>query len=141
MAKDRLLKKKITRLHREGDLGKIIEYFLNPLLKYRPEGMETRDFLDLLFGAGFREINRYRAFNATQIKGTSITRHGVKADNFGYRTIKPGDVLYVRTDTRTPNVIDVEVMIGQGRRSRVFRLSALQWAKLKQHLQFDDSNS
>lgn len=138
MAKNRLLKKKIRKLHREGDLGKIVKYYLNPLLKYRPKGMEIRDWIDILFGAKYRTIDTYEVGKQTKVKGTAITRYGAKAENFGQRTVFPGDLLYVRMDSRTPNLIDIEVVSSYT--SRVYRLNALQWERLSKSLRLKNDS-
>ena len=114
---------------------KLTQYFFKPLLKYRPEGMEIRDWMDFLFGTTFRTIDTYTVTTSCQLKGLTITRTGRRAANFGSRHIKPGHLVYVRTDSRTPNTIDVEVVEGAKKRTRVFELTALQWQHLEGHLE------
>ena len=135
MKKKRLLTKKIKKAHRQGSSKAIAKWFLTPLLHYRPEHMGIRDWLDYLFGTSYRDIYKYTAVKSFDIKGTAMTKFGVRTSSWGFRKIKVGDECFVRTDTRTPDRIDMEVLIGVGKRSRVFELTKLQWAWTQRYLE------
>ena len=135
MKKKRFSTKKAKKAHRQGSSKDIAKWFLKPLLHYRPDYMSIRDWLDYLFGTEHRHITTYIADRPFEIKGVALTKYGVRASNFGYRKVSKGSELFVRTDARTPNRIDVEVLIGIGKRSRVFELSQLQWERMKVYLE------
>jgi hypothetical protein len=118
----------------EGSLKLIYKWFIGPLIIYKPASHSIKEWLEELFDIKHRDITRYVVMKPFHMPGLYCETAATKIQGVGYRTVKKDEVLWVRTDGRRPNVIDVEWLGGQGRKDQVFSLSADQWRWVKRHL-------
>lgn len=119
----------------EGSLREIFDLFLKPITK--KWGIRNKNkmvFLDWLFDVENREIRRWRVVKTFNIPGLLYIAGSIKIQGIGYREVKSGVEMWVRTDKRSPNSIDVEWQGGQGGADLVYNLSREQWYFVQKHL-------
>jgi hypothetical protein len=111
----------------EGCIRDIYKHFFGPLIFYKPPLLTIQDWLNYLFDASNRDIVRYVATKDFKMPGLLFTSGSVKVQGLGYRPVTKGDELWVRTDARNPNQIDVEYLGGVGSAEQVFSLNSSEW--------------
>lgn len=113
----------------EGCLATIYKRFLAPLVRYKHPDMDLHSFWEHLFHAEERQIQRFRVDRPFKMPGLFYTAPTIKVQGIGERNVKEGDVLFVRTDSLTPNQIDVEwLKPGQ---DYVYELTSSEWGLIK----------
>jgi len=113
---------------------KIGEWFIAPILAYKPEVVPEPVFLDWAFHAEQRVSIRYTAASAFKIPGFDIEVPNVPVQGTGYRVVKRGTTLLVRHDITQPNSYQVSFMGGQGDKEQVFELTKSEWQKITSKL-------
>jgi len=106
---------------------KIVEWFLKPLTKYKPNGSSLKDWLDNLFHLKNREIKEYIVDQDFTMLGMLVAAPYIKYYGTGDRKINKGTLLYYRYDWSLPNYIDVEII--KDNRQQVFSLTKSEWEK------------
>jgi len=119
----------------QGSIKQIYELFFQPLVKrYRVPGKSLKEFLEDLFNVDYRNIDRYKVKNTFEIPGLLYTAGWAKTQGLGYRTVKKGSLIFVRTDSREPNAIDVEFYGGVGEKEHVYCLNQYQFNSILQNI-------
>lgn len=119
----------------QGSYREIYEKFFGPLIQYKPPHYSIKDWLEELFHFRHRDIVRYVAKRSFTLPGLYYLAPLMPVQGIGFRSVKEGDELFVRTDARTPDVVDVEFHGGQGGKEQVFRLTASEWGWTKLRLE------
>ncbi len=126
------------------ELAEIAEYFFKPLLRVlkdpleehgrMSEGTKTstledgrsdQECIDIIFGAKYRDIVPAYALKVFTMPGVLHAEGGIRGAKKGTiidHHVKAGAKLLVRIDERTPDLIDVELMVGNFS-SRMFSLT------------------
>lgn len=115
-------------------LEKIATLFIKPLLKHKPDRMETHTFLESLFHVDTRSINRYLAIRDVVVPGLFINTPLSPEQGRGYRHISAGKEVFVRKDTTTPEKIDIQFLGGVGKKDQVFQLTSEEWRSVRRFL-------
>lgn len=119
----------------EGSLREIFDLFIKPLVnKYGYRKMNEIVFMEWLFDVENRQITRWKVKKPFTIPGLLYVAGAVKVQGIGYRELKPDTILWVRSDRRNPDLIDVEFQGGQGGAEQVFGLTASEWKKIQHNL-------
>lgn len=115
-------------------MQRISELFIVPFLKYRPDGMEIKTWLEHLFHVGERKIEEYTASEDFKMPGLFKIYARKAIQGYGYRTVRQFTKVLVRSDSTDPTRIDVEVNNGQGKKEQVFQLTPWELRKIKPFL-------
>jgi hypothetical protein len=118
----------------EGSLADIYRHFLGPLIRYKPNSLSIKDWMEVIFDSSNRDVTRYVCKAAFKMPGLYYAAAGVKVQGIGYRQVEPGTVLWVRMDARQPDVVDVELFTGQGGKDQIFCLTRSEWSWVALHL-------
>jgi hypothetical protein len=116
----------------EGSIAEIFRRFIAPLSKYKPEHMGLDAFWDKLFHVSTRDIERYTVSKGFKMPGLCFIAPTVKIQGVGPREVKRGDILYVRTDATTPNLIDVQWL--KSGIDVTYSLNSTEWGWVRLHL-------
>lgn len=116
----------------EGSIGIIFKKIIGPLVRYKPPGMDIRAFWETLFHIDTRTIKRYLVTKPFKMPGLYCEAPLVKIQGIGFRQVKANEVLWVRTDSTTPDQIDVQ-WLRPGKES-LFELTSSEWGWVKLHL-------
>ncbi len=119
----------------EGSLKNIYKYFFGKLNFLKPDNFTLKDWEEHLFDLSHRDISRFKVRKYFKLPGLYYMAGSLPIQGLGYRDMKPGDILIVRTDERT-KITDVETFAGQGKKDQVFQLNESQWGWVK--LQVDE---
>lgn len=97
----------------DTSVGKIAQWFIKPLVKFLMQDSEltVHQALGLIFGAGWRSVETYKAMALVDLMGTKIRREGNVIENVTKKkeaTIPRYTRIYVRLDKRTPNEVEIE---------------------------------
>jgi hypothetical protein len=92
----------------QGSIALIFKKFIGPLVRYKPHTMDLKGFWEYLFHVGARDIERYVVAKPFRMPGLCFVAPTVKIQGVGPRDVKPGTILWVRTDADTPDLIDVQ---------------------------------
>lgn len=111
----------------EGSLAQIYKLYFGRLIFFKPTDTPIADWLEELFDVKHREITRYRANHEFTLPGLQYIAPTVKIQGVGYRRIRQDQELWVRTDSRAPDAVDVEVFAGQGEADTVYALTRAEW--------------
>jgi hypothetical protein len=122
----------------EGSLKKIKDLFIKPLSKWRPEDMSMKEWLETLFHVRSREINKYKARKPFSMLGLYLAAAAKPIQGVGFRRVKEGMEMFVRTDDMTPNAIYIEINNGHGGKDTVFLLTQEEWNVTKNFLERAD---
>lgn len=117
----------------EGHIGLIFQKFIQPLTRYKPEGMDLKHWWDWLFHVEERTITRYLVTKGFQMPGLLCPAPLMKVQGIGFRRVKAGDTLWVRTDSVVPDQVDIE-WHGAGRQ-QIFCLNSTEWGAVKLNLE------
>jgi hypothetical protein len=118
----------------QGVIALIDKWFFRPLIRYKPLHMSLAAFYEtILFDYRNRDIARWRVKKRFKMPGLLCLTPIQKIQGSGFRKAKPGDILWVRQDARTPDVIDVEWLCGKGKQEHWYSLSASEWEWVKFH--------
>ena len=119
----------------EGSLREIFDLFIKPIVnKYGYRKMNEMVFMEWLFDVENRQITRWKVAKPFTIPGLMYVAGAVKVQGIGYRELKPDTILWVRSDRRNPNLIDVEFNGGQGAAEQVFALTKDEWTLVQRNL-------
>ena len=116
-------------------IRKIITLILKPIAKHKPDRLSYVDWLMTALGLDSRSIHRYRAIHEVHIPGAYLLSARQPVPGIGYRHVKVGTEVMVRTNKLLPNRVDVQFHGGQGNRDLVYRLNAEQWQLVKLSLE------
>lgn len=119
----------MKKTYDEGSIKRIGELFIKPLVILKPDRMSLKRWLENLFHTDDREIAKYRAKQSFNLMGLYKETANVKVQGAGYRHVKWNALLWVRTDTATPDQIDIEIQSGTGNKSQVFQLNQEEWSR------------
>lgn len=117
----------------QGSMKEIFRLFFAPLMAYKPNAMESREWMEYLFHLRDRDITRYEVKRNFIMPGLLLAAPLTAIQGIGYRRIKAGTEMYVREDISMPDVVHVEVQAGHGSPIQVFQLtrSEFEWVGLK----------
>jgi hypothetical protein len=118
----------------EGSLAEIYRWFFGKLNFLKPEMFTLKDWEEHLFDIKNRDITRFSVKKPFKLPGLYYMAGALKIQGLGYRQMKTGDILWVRTDERTKKA-DVEVLAGQGQKDQVFELNESEWGWVRLHLE------
>jgi len=110
---------KTRRALAEGYLKDLYELFIQPILSLKPDCIDYEQWLAHVFCTADRSILQYEV-----LKGFTLP------DSDKYYVTK-GKYLWVRHDKTMPDRFDVEVQTERGHSVQVFRLTELDWVRLK----------
>lgn len=112
----------------EGSLALIYKLFFGPLIQYKPNTLSINEWLESLFDVRNREITQYKCTKPFEMPGLYCQAALVRVQGLGFRDVAKGDRLWVRTDARSPNEIEVEFHgRGSQRADTVFLLDKSEW--------------
>ena len=101
---------------------KICRLFIKPIIESEPmEELSIEEKLELVFATNMRQIITFCAVESFKIPGFIPYQERAEAVNFN---IKAGDLLWVRVDVRTPNLVDIESL----KNNCTYRLTSAQYA-------------
>ncbi len=118
----------------EGSLADIYKWFFGKLNFLKPESYTLKDWEEHLFDLKNRDITRFSVTKPFKMPGLYYMAGALPIQGLGYRAMKAGDILWVRTDERTKKA-DVEVHVGQGQKEQVFELDESQWGWVRLHVE------
>lgn len=135
----------------EGSIASIYRWFFGPLIRYKSLHAENlaayngrtdveiqeptiNEWMEYLFHTKFREVGQYVARRAFEMPGLLVINSVTKIQGIGYRKVRAGQEMWVRTDERTPEQVEVEIMAGKGKADQVFELSSQQWNAIRSYL-------
>lgn len=118
----------------QGVIADIYKWFIGPLLKYKPEAVTLKEWMEYLFHYAERDVLRYVARKHFRLPGLLYLAPAVKVQGVGTRRVKPGQVFWVRRDASAPEFVDVEYQGGHGRPDQIFCLSLQEWEWMEMHL-------
>jgi len=107
----------------EGCVAELYRLFVQPLLKYKPATDTIKEWQEKLFHTEHRSVTQYLVCKPFKMPGLLRVAANKPVQGVGYRGVSIGDTIYVRTDAEYPDVIDVEILAGQGRKEHVYLLS------------------
>lgn len=130
-----------------GAMG-IFELFIKPLVKALRWAMKEADgelpthkeALDILFGAKHRDVLSYRVRSPFRLPGAYMAGPNQYAQGYGNRDLVEGQRLLIRTDTRTPTIVDIEVFKSDWEEpdSELFRLTNFEYDVILKYLECID---
>lgn len=123
----------------QGSAPIIWKRIIAPLLRYKPIDQDMKQYLELLFHTHERPINRYVVRKQFSMPGLYHVSALTKVQGIGPRHVVVGDILWVRTDTRYPNEIQVE--IERKTRGHLFSLDSSQWGWIELHITKEEHRS
>lgn len=101
---------------------KICKLFIKPIIEAEPMNeLLLEEKLELIFSTNTRQIITFCAIEYFKIPGFVPYQERSEPVNFN---IKAGDLLWVRVDVRTPNLVDIESL----KNNCTYRLTAAQYA-------------
>lgn len=107
----------------------ILRLFFQPILALQSLDMlDHNEKLDLLFAPNHRQIITFTCLTAFNMPG--FVPHQERSEYVKF-AIRPGDLLWVRIDIRTPNMVDVESL----KNNCTYRLTSSQYAYILQHIE------
>lgn len=112
----------------------IIALFIKPLMQHRPDGMDPEVFLGEIFHLRERDIIRYKTTKGFKIPGLLKLTANVKIQGVGNRKVRKGAVLWVRTDSTRPGVVEVETFVGRGKETLWFEMTDVEWIRIRQNV-------
>ena len=116
----------------QGSIGQIFKHFIGPLIRYKPHTWDLAKWFEAVFHNDTRAIERFVVVKPFSMPGLKCAAPHVKVQGIGYRKVRRGDILYVRTDSTNPNQIDVEWLAKS--RADLFQLDSTQWGWVRLHL-------
>ncbi len=108
------------------DIGKL---YLVPFLNHKPKTAGLQGWLEQMFHTNERQILRYIAEKPFLMPGLQKITAEYMVAGTGYRKIKQGIQLWVRTDSTRPDVVEIECDIGKGAAMHWFHLTKSEWDK------------
>lgn len=111
----------------EGSIRDIYKLIFGKLIYFKPDAVSIADWLEELFDVKHRDISRFTATQDFTLPGLLYVAPAVKVQGTGYRQIREDQELWVRTDARNPDSVDVEVFAGQGEADLVYSLTRAEW--------------
>jgi hypothetical protein len=119
----------------QGSAPALLDLFISAYIRVKPDNVPAHDWLDEIFCVKERDITRYVARRRFDLPGLFMCTPHEGIQGIGYRKVKAGSVLFVRRDSRTPDMIDVEYLGGPGKADQVFRLTLLEFNRIAAHLE------
>lgn len=119
----------LTYTARAKSFKKIVKLFFAPIINN--ESLAELDFknkLELLFSANLRQIITFTCVKTFNIPG--FVPHQERSETVRFN-IRPGDLLWIRIDVRTPDMIDVESL----KNNCVYRLTSQQYAYILSYIE------
>lgn len=109
------------------------KYFFSPLVEVKPKDMPIRDWIDFVFCTDTREIGKYRVKQHFLIPGArEVVVPNQSPVLKKFQVVKKGQIIYVRTDSTNPNVVDLEAKVGQTNKYKWFRLTQKEWEYIRE---------
>ncbi len=106
----------------------ILDKFLKPMLRFRPKGMTTQEFLeDIVFQLKTRDITTYIAKKDFNLLGELMVQAKKPIPGIGSRRVREGDILVVRYDRKEGHQREVEIYSGPGKKQHVYRVHNDEW--------------
>lgn len=110
---------------REGSITEIYRIFFRPIIKnHCPDSLTPHEFLEEMFDVDHRDIVRYRAKRNFKMPGLFYVSGNQKVQGIGFRQVKQHAILWLRTDSKNPDFVDIEFMGGVGEMDQVFSLTS-----------------
>lgn len=132
--------RKIHNPYAEGSLQKIYDWYIAPLLKYKPADMPYAEWMKVIFNYATRDIIRYRVKRRFKLPGLFRLAAAAPVQGLGHRMLAKGDYILVRFDSTQPDAIDVEALVGQGQKDSTFLLSEAQFDSIRTYLEEAEEN-
>lgn len=130
-----ILNKKGRPFKNERDsLGKLYSWFLEPLFRNAPEGIDDFTYLEALFGIRTRVFERYSAKKEFVLPGYYLEVANCRMQGRGYRAVVPGDELFVRKDPVLGR-LHVSFFGGKGNEEQTFELTQSEWESIERFLE------
>lgn len=112
---------------------KFFDYFVGPILKFKPKQEDPRDWLNLVFCVNSRIIRKFKVKEEFCVPGNR--RMIVDGDPWpreqrGYAVVKKKRILFMRHDRTEKNKFDIEVQIGDNKNYSWFKLTEAEWTLL-----------
>lgn len=107
----------------EGSIKKISDFFLKPLIEYKPEHQNLRQFLERLLHITERDITQYRATKDFSFVGKYVGTPNAPVWGIKTGLIKAGRQVWARVDSTHEDRIDVEIYSGKGSKTKIFQLT------------------
>lgn len=113
-----------------GEAKDIAKLFIWPFVaQYKPEGTSIENFLDELFQTNYRKIERYRCLEKFVMPGRIAIDSHIDSTIKVRRIVRSEQVMWIRTDSKMPNRIDIE-LVYRDNRSTVFKLDQAQYSTI-----------
>ena len=125
--------KQTVKPRSRGAAGEIIKRILGPLTRWKPNGMDVGMFWDELFHLSERSITFCKARRNFRMPGLYYEAPTVKIQGIGDRVVRKNSSIFIRTDTRRPGFVDIE--IAEVDSSRVFSLTTMQLSEIRRNLE------
>lgn len=111
-------------------MPEIRRLILEPLMSLCPPEVEMYTWLEELFQVKYRNITRYRVRDEYRLEGLLMVTPYNAVQGVGDKHLRPGEILFTRTDDRERDVVHVERCHPEG----VYLLNEYQWNRLKRHV-------
>jgi hypothetical protein len=119
----------------DGSLKRIWDWFLAPLVQYKPAATDVEQWMESLLDVKNRDIARYQARRGFKMPGLFCAAPLVRLQGLGKRKIRAGETLWVRQDALNPGWVEVETV---DRHAQVFVLSTTEWNSIAALLEEQD---
>ena len=118
-----------TNEHRVA--AELKELLLEPILALKPpdpfNAHPVVQWVNSVFGSQCRDLVYYKARRPFEMPGLYRAGGGPAIQGIGNRKVSAGKVMLVRTDSRMPDIVDVEIRNGFRGEWQVFLLDQSQW--------------
>ena len=118
----------------ETNLSKIAEILLAPILAHKPPSFSLKAWFEIMMHTEDRPIVKYIVKEPFKMPGLYMRTAHIKLQGLGYRRMTPEVVLWVRTDIKTPDVVEVEACIGVGEKTHWYTLDKTEWMSIRPRL-------
>jgi hypothetical protein len=127
------MKRREKHAFEEGSAKAIWTRIIAPLIRYKPQDQDMKQWLEILFHTEDRTIQRFVVKKPFTMPGLYHTAPLTKVQGIGPRHVNKGDIIWARMDVRNPSEIQVE--IERKTRGHLFSLDSSQWGWTLLHLE------
>ncbi len=120
----------------EGSIKDIWAIWFAHWLVCKPDRMDLTDWLQLIWGTKDRDVTRYIARREFKMPGLYHTAANVKIQGIGPRTVVEGAEIWVRTDAREMDKVEVQWV--EGNWERQFTLTKTEWFRIAENLELTE---
>jgi hypothetical protein len=138
------VKKRVTgKSHWTKNLTLIAQYFIRPLIKFKPEHMSLTNYLEWIFQTPFRTIETYKAKESFMTLGEYVELPGRKRGIPGKpRRVREGQLVWYRHDSKQkPDVHELSFLSGRGQKEVLYRMNNWEWPNVKKYLELTEDVS